>query len=183
MTRAGSFLALLLGCGQLLISCTGASEAAPAVSALPEDVERLQRLEARVDELVATLQSEAPAARSAAAVKQEALSPLANAALGLGGTYAALIFVGGLIGYVKAKSKASLIAGTACAVMVGGAVAVGCLGSEKPGLIAESALSLLMTVMFAKKYLDSGKVFPGLVLAVTGAVCAALAAIAADQAR
>eukprot|EP00933_Yihiella_yeosuensis_P021864 TRINITY_DN17252_c2_g1_i1.p1 TRINITY_DN17252_c2_g1~~TRINITY_DN17252_c2_g1_i1.p1 ORF type:complete len:169 (+),score=43.47 TRINITY_DN17252_c2_g1_i1:87-593(+) len=138
------------------------------------DIDRINVLEAKVAKLADLVDAEKQG-NDADQVRS------ARLALGLGVFYGIFIFVGGVIGFVKAGSKASLIAGTICALMVCGACAIGLQGQQKIGLMAESAISLLMAVFFAKKYLDSGKVMPGLILAVLGAATAAFAAINADS--
>lgn len=81
--------------------------------------------------------------------------------------YGFLVLVGGVIGYVKAKSRASLIAGLAFAFLLGVAaylVRSGSLGIGA-GLGAVSALALI--ARFLPAFLRTKKVMPpGVVVAV-----------------
>ena len=81
--------------------------------------------------------------------------------------YAVLVLVGGTIGYVKAKSRASLIAGVAFATLLG--VAAGLLATGSPvfgaALGVFSALALIGR--FLPAFVRSKKLMPaGLVVAV-----------------
>lgn len=68
--------------------------------------------------------------------------------------YAVLIMAGGLMGFLKAKSKASLIMSTACAVPLV-LVALGHL----PVLVAQLIAGFLM-VFFSVRYASSKKLMP-----------------------
>jgi len=70
-------------------------------------------------------------------------------------TYAALLMAGGLIGFLKAKSKASLIMSTLCTVPLV-LVALGHL----PILAAQLMAGFLM-VFFFRRFASSKKVMPG----------------------
>lgn len=81
--------------------------------------------------------------------------------------YALLVLVGGTIGYVKAKSRASLIAGLAFATLLGIAAYLARSGSLRlgAGLGAISALALI--ARFLPAFLRTKKVMPaGAVVAV-----------------
>lgn len=70
-------------------------------------------------------------------------------ALGLAAGYGALALAGGVVGYVKAKSRASLIAGGISGVLlIGSAV----LGASEPvaGLVIASIVSLALCARFAR---------------------------------
>mmetsp|Transcript_98661 Transcript_98661/g.175681 ORF Transcript_98661/g.175681 Transcript_98661/m.175681 type:complete len:137 (-) Transcript_98661:59-469(-) len=66
--------------------------------------------------------------------------------------YAALIFVGGLIGFVKAGSKASIIASTVIAVIILGLDYVTMEVSELYGQVALLVLTLVLIKMFKGKW-------------------------------
>ena len=70
-------------------------------------------------------------------------------ALGLAAGYGALALAGGVMGYVKAKSRASLIAGGISGVLLIGAAA---LGTSQPvaGLVIASVVSLALCARFAR---------------------------------
>jgi len=81
--------------------------------------------------------------------------------------YGFLLLVGGVIGYVKAKSRASLIAGLASAALMGVAAYLASSGSLAigAGLGAVSALALI--ARFLPAFLRTKKVMPpGVVVAV-----------------
>jgi len=69
-------------------------------------------------------------------------------------TYAALIIAGGVMGFVKAKSKASLIMSILCAVPLV-LVALG----KWPILVAQLVAGFLM-VFFSTRYASSKKLMP-----------------------
>lgn len=81
--------------------------------------------------------------------------------------YGLLVLVGGIIGYLKAKSRASLIAGIAFAALLGIAAGLSAAGSARAaaGLGLVSALALIGR--FLPNFMRSKKVMPaGLVVAV-----------------
>ena len=75
------------------------------------------------------------------------------------GVYAALLAVGGAAGYVKARSRPSLIAGLACA-----AFALVCLWltfDHRPlGTILGMILALALIVFFGRRFYNSRKFMP-----------------------
>jgi uncharacterized membrane protein (UPF0136 family) len=76
-------------------------------------------------------------------------------ALGLAAGYGALALAGGVMGYVKAKSRASLIAGGVSGVLlIGSAV----LGASQPvaGLVIASVVSLGLCARFGKSVMSKG---------------------------
>lgn len=79
------------------------------------------------------------------------------------GVYALLLIVGGYIGYVKAGSRPSLIAGTISGIIALVALGLTWLGGFGfwIGLVLASAL----TVMFAIRFRKSGKFMPSGMLA------------------
>jgi uncharacterized membrane protein (UPF0136 family) len=77
--------------------------------------------------------------------------------------YGVLLIVGGIIGFVKAKSKASLIAGTISGVLVllsGYWIEQG----MRVGLIVGHLVSLLLFVRFGMAYVKTKKPFPSLMI-------------------
>jgi len=78
--------------------------------------------------------------------------------------YTVLIVVGGLMGFLKAKSKVSLIMSAACAVPLV-LVALGKL----PVLAAQAVAGFLM-VLFTVRYASTKKIMPSGVMAVVSIV-------------
>mmetsp|Transcript_124488 Transcript_124488/g.311289 ORF Transcript_124488/g.311289 Transcript_124488/m.311289 type:complete len:143 (+) Transcript_124488:85-513(+) len=66
--------------------------------------------------------------------------------------YAALVFLGGIIGFVKAKSKASLIASSIIAMLIVGLAYVALQVNELAGLSLLCVLSLGLGIMFKGKW-------------------------------
>jgi uncharacterized membrane protein (UPF0136 family) len=94
------------------------------------------------------------------------------------GTYAALLAAGGVMGYVKAGSRPSLIAGLACA----GAVLVA-LGLSLAGITLGHVLGVVLAValgvFFGMRYVRKGRKFmPNGLMAVVSALVLALLAAA-----
>ena len=88
--------------------------------------------------------------------------------------YAGLLIVGGLIGFFKARSMPSLVAGLTSGILAGGCVAVS--GSNRLlGYGLGLALALVMGVIFALRYTRTRKVMPsGMLALVSLAVVIAL---------
>lgn len=81
--------------------------------------------------------------------------------------YGVLVLVGGTIGYVKAKSRASLIAGIALGSLLG--VAAGLLATGSPAAAAALGLvsALVLIARFLPAYMRTKKLMPaGAVVAV-----------------
>ncbi len=81
--------------------------------------------------------------------------------------YVVLLVAGGAVGFIKAGSRASLIASSAIAALI----AVLLLTGVGPVVIAGVLLALAL--YFASKYLKSKKLMPGGIFAVVSAVAAA----------
>jgi len=87
--------------------------------------------------------------------------------------YAALVLAGGVMGYAKAGSKPSLIAGVASALLLTAAwmwsrTSVG-------GLWLGAGVALALCVVFGMRLKKTGKMMPsGMMLAVSGIALAAL---------
>ena len=88
--------------------------------------------------------------------------------------YAALMLVGGFMGYSKAGSKASLIAGAASAAVL--AVAWLWARSSIAGLWLGAAVAAALCIVFAMRLKKTGKMMPsGMMLGVSVLALAALA--------
>ena len=83
-------------------------------------------------------------------------------------TYAALIFAGGLMGFLKAKSKASLVMSTACAIPL-----VLVASGQLPMAVAQG-VSIFLLLFFTRRYVASRKVMPALAMAVLSLVAGIL---------
>lgn len=81
--------------------------------------------------------------------------------------YAVLVLVGGTIGYVKAKSRASLIAGIVFAGLLGLAAGLLVTGSPQLGAALGLVSALALCARFLPNFLRTKKVMPaGAVVAV-----------------
>lgn len=81
--------------------------------------------------------------------------------------YAALILAGGIVGYIKAQSKASLISGIASGVVL--AIA-GYVARQTPaiGLPLATVLAMVLLIVFAVRFRKTGKFIPaGLMMAIS----------------
>ena len=83
--------------------------------------------------------------------------------------YGVLVLVGGTIGYVKAKSRASLIAGVALGSLLG--VAAGLLAMGSPVVAAALGLvsALVLIARFLPAFLRTKKLMPAGAVVVVGA--------------
>ncbi|HEY5372783.1 MAG TPA: TMEM14 family protein [Polyangiaceae bacterium] len=82
-------------------------------------------------------------------------------------SYGALVFVGGLIGYSKANSRASLIAGSAFATLLAIAAALVATGSPRWGAGLGAASALALIGRFLPAFIKTKKLMPaGAVVAV-----------------
>lgn len=77
--------------------------------------------------------------------------------------YGVLIIVGGVIGFVKANSKASLIAGTICGILLIGS-GYGIAHGMKVWILVGHLVSLMLFVKFGVGYLKTRKPFPSLMI-------------------
>jgi uncharacterized membrane protein (UPF0136 family) len=94
------------------------------------------------------------------------LSPIAGQiALGI---YAVLLAVGGGIGYLKARSNASLLAGIASGITA--LVAIGLSTQNSGGFVLGAVLAVVMFVFFAPRFLASRKFMPGGLLTIVSLV-------------
>lgn len=76
-----------------------------------------------------------------------------------------IVLLGGLMGFMKAKSKASLISGVISAILLGAAFAAGLNGKPSEGIIASFVIYSLLDVVFAMRLKKTKKFMPaGLIL-------------------
>ncbi|HEY4118398.1 MAG TPA: TMEM14 family protein [Byssovorax sp.] len=77
---------------------------------------------------------------------------------------------GGVVGFVKAQSKASLIAGGASGALLIGAGVLASMGQPRTGLALGLAVSLGLAGRFIPQFLKTQKVMPAGVMAGLSAV-------------
>ena len=92
--------------------------------------------------------------------------------------YAALMCIGGIIGYAKAQSMASLMAGLGSAVLLGGAYLLA-KSNPKAGLGLGAVLAAVLVYSFWSGYQKRGVFMPTGMLAIVSVVAAILFAVAA----
>lgn len=73
-------------------------------------------------------------------------------ALGVAAVYGLIALLGGVMGYLKAGSRASLIAGSASGLLLMGSALLG-LSYPSAGLVLASVVSLALVVRFARSAL------------------------------
>ena len=83
--------------------------------------------------------------------------------------------VGGAVGYARAKSKASLIAGSASGALL---IIAGLLFPRVPGFILALIVSILLIAHFGRSYAAKKKPMPAIPLIVLSGICIILTAIA-----
>ncbi|HMW90315.1 MAG TPA: TMEM14 family protein [Candidatus Obscuribacter sp.] len=77
---------------------------------------------------------------------------------------AIIVFAGGIMGFVKAKSKASLISGVISGIALAACFAIS-LNEIRQGLMGALVVSGLLTVVFIIRYIKTKKLMPaGLML-------------------
>jgi uncharacterized membrane protein (UPF0136 family) len=79
---------------------------------------------------------------------------------------AVLCLLGGIMGFVKAKSKASIIAGSISAVLLAACFAVAS-SQITAGLIAAAVVAGLLEFHFTKSYMKSKKPMPAIPMLVS----------------
>lgn len=84
--------------------------------------------------------------------------------------FALLVFVGGIIGYVKAKSRASLISGIGSAMLLGIASSLVSAGSVRAGAGLGAFIALALIGRFFPAFMKTRKVMPAGMVVVLGAV-------------
>ena len=82
---------------------------------------------------------------------------------------------GGALGYARAKSKASLIAGAVSGVLL---ILAGLLSPGVPGFVLGLLVSVLLLVHFARSYAAKKKPMPAIPMIILSGICIVLTAIA-----
>ena len=94
------------------------------------------------------------------------------------GVYAVLLAVGGVMGFVKARSRPSLVSGLACALMTLACLFL--LGIQfRLGAGLGAVLAALLLGFFGSRFARSRKVMPAGLMSLVSAVAALLLAVVA----
>ena len=88
-----------------------------------------------------------------------------------------LTIVGGVIGYVKAGSTASIVAGGISGVALLAAAFL-LPGNVAPGLIIAGVVSLVLAGYFIRGFMNTGKVMPAGLMSVLGVIGVIVAIVA-----
>jgi uncharacterized membrane protein (UPF0136 family) len=83
--------------------------------------------------------------------------------------------VGGALGYARAKSKASLLAGGASGALL---IIAGLLSPSVPGFILALLVSVLLLAHFGRSFATKKKPMPAIPMIVLSGICIVLTAIA-----
>jgi uncharacterized membrane protein (UPF0136 family) len=81
---------------------------------------------------------------------------------------------GGAMGYARAKSKASLIAGGVSGALL---IIAGLLSPGMPGFVLALIVSLLLLIHFGRSYAAKRKPMPAIPMMVLSGICIVLTAI------
>ncbi|MBX9686554.1 MAG: TMEM14 family protein [Candidatus Obscuribacterales bacterium] len=82
--------------------------------------------------------------------------------------YGTLVSIGGIMGFLKAKSKASLIAGVVSGALLVTAYSVSCRNPQN-GFLFGLVITTILTSVFAKRLVKTRSFMPsGLLLILTG---------------
>lgn len=92
--------------------------------------------------------------------------------------YGLLVLVGGVIGYVKAKSRASLVSGIGFGALLGLASSLVSSGSVRVGAGLGVVLALALLGRFLPAFMKTKKVMPAGLVVALGAVVVVLGALA-----
>ncbi|MGV2826430.1 TMEM14 family protein [Myxosarcina sp. GI1(2024)] len=87
--------------------------------------------------------------------------------------YGAIVLCGGIIGYVRAKSKASLVSGCLSGILLIIAAWLQ-LQNLAVGLILARIITLLLMVVFVIRLVKTKKFMPAGIMLITGAITLAL---------
>lgn len=72
---------------------------------------------------------------------------------------AVMVLVGGIMGFVKAKSKASIISGVISSILLGGSYAIA-LSNLTTGLSCALGICLLLSLVFVMRFIKTRKMMP-----------------------
>lgn len=92
--------------------------------------------------------------------------------------FAALVQIGGVIGFVKAKSKASLIAGLISGAVLDVAAVLTMLGHTLAGLIVGLIITVLLLGRFAPAFFKTKKFMPAGLIFILGIISLAISIVA-----
>jgi uncharacterized membrane protein (UPF0136 family) len=92
------------------------------------------------------------------------------------GVYAVLLAVGGIMGYVKAGSRPSLIAGVACSILCLLFLVLTLMGQRSLGQGLGVALALGLLGFFSRRFTTNRKFMPGGLMALVSLVVVILLA-------
>lgn len=93
-----------------------------------------------------------------------------NAAGAAAIVYGVLAIAGGIVGYLKTQSKASIISGGISGVILTVA-GIAVLQGQVWGLALAAATAALLTIFFAIRYSKTRKVMPSGLMTILGAIC------------
>jgi uncharacterized membrane protein (UPF0136 family) len=94
------------------------------------------------------------------------------------GVYSLLLAVGGGIGYVKAGSRPSLVAGLASAVATVAALAAGLVVSPRAGFGIGLLIAVALIAVFSGRWRKTGKFMPaGMLCLISAAMALGLAGL------
>jgi uncharacterized membrane protein (UPF0136 family) len=96
------------------------------------------------------------------------------------GIYAVLLAVGGVMGFVKARSKASLISGVISAIAAVVALVLARVGYESFGLYLGVTLSIVLFITFGYRWSLRRKFMPSGMLAIVSLVVLGVLIITSD---
>jgi uncharacterized membrane protein (UPF0136 family) len=86
-----------------------------------------------------------------------------------------IAIAGGAMGYTRAKSKASLIAGGVSGALL---IIAGLLSPGVPGFVLALVVSVLLLIHFGRSYAAKRKPMPAIPMIVLSGICIVLTAIA-----
>ncbi len=86
------------------------------------------------------------------------------------GVYAVLLIVGGVMGYLKARSKASLIAGLVSGLIAIVAMVIAATSNEDGGYAIALTLAIAMFIFFGPRAMTSRKFMPMGMMAVASVI-------------
>jgi uncharacterized membrane protein (UPF0136 family) len=86
-----------------------------------------------------------------------------------------LAIIGGAMGYARAKSKPSLIAGSVSGALL---IIAGLLSPSVPGFVLALIVSVLLLAHFGRSYAAKKKPMPAIPMIVLSGICIVLTAIA-----